>query len=89
MIIGMTHQISIILEIDRENLSMEDIGKRLDILSIPRILLSIVTGAVWIFYGLQINNNSIASLNFIAVVLNLCLIFVIRKVKKRVSSSVN
>lgn len=84
MIIGMTHQINIILEIGQRGLSREDITRRLEILSIPRILLGIFTSMVWIFYGLQINNHSISSLNFLAVVLNTCLIVVIWKVKKRV-----
>lgn len=89
MIIGMTHQISIILEVGHEHLSREDITRRLEILSIPRILLGISTSIVWIFYGLQINNHSISSLNFLAVVLNTCLIVVIRRVKKRSLSSVS
>ena len=84
MVIGMAHQINIILEVGQEGLTREDITRRLDILSIPRILLGIATSIVWIFYGLQINNHSISSLNFLAVILNICLIAVIRKVKKRV-----
>lgn len=86
MIIGMTHQINIILEIGGRGLSHEDITRRLEILSIPRILLGVSTSIVWIFYGLQIGNNSISSLNFLAVVLNICLIFVIRRVKKKALS---
>ena len=84
MVIGMTHQINVILEIGQRGLSQEDITRRLEILSIPRILLGISTSIVWVFYGLQINNHSISSLNLLAVVLNVCLIAVIWKVKKRI-----
>lgn len=83
MIIGMTHQIKIVLEIDRRILSREEINRRLDILSMPRILLGIFAGGIWILYGLQLRNYYLLTMNVVGIVLNFCLAYVIWSVRKK------
>lgn len=83
MIIGMTHQIKIILEIDRKILSREEINRRLDILSMPRILLGTFASSIWILYGIQIKNYYMLTMNIVGIVLNVCLAYVIWSVRKK------
>ncbi|GEM_PF-3420565 len=83
MIIGMAHQIKIILEIDRKILSREEINRRLDILSTPRIFLGIIASTIWIMYGMQIRNYYMLTMNVVGIVLNVCLIYVIWSVRKK------
>ena len=74
LIVGMTHQIKIIIEKGSS-----------DELSIPRILLGIFSGIVWVFYGLQIRNEWMMALNIAGIIMNVALIYVIKhldRVKK-------
>lgn len=83
MVIGMAHQINIVLEVGQQNLSKKDVATRLRVISIPRILLGLMTGVVWILYGLEIHNQSIWSLNILGIVLNGSFLFVVLNVKRR------
>ncbi len=56
---------------------MAEVGKRLEILSIPRILLGILSGFIWGWYGLEIQNHWMLILNIIGIIMNTCLVYVI------------
>lgn len=76
LIVGMIHQIKIILT---KGYSEE--------LSLPRILLAIFSGIVWIFYGLELNNKWMIALNIAGAIMNIALIYVILHLRKNHQSS--
>jgi len=71
LIVGMAHQIKVILEKGNS-----------DELSLPRIILAVVSGIVWIFYGLEINNQWMVALNIAGIFMNAVLILVIWHLRK-------
>ncbi|MBI3046028.1 MAG: hypothetical protein HYY86_00575 [Candidatus Harrisonbacteria bacterium] len=71
LIVGMAHQIKLILEKGYS-----------DELSLPRIILVIVSGIVWIFYGLEINNQWMVALNIAGIFMNTVLISIIWHLRK-------
>ena len=71
LIVGMAHQIKVILEKGNS-----------DELSLPRIILAVVSGIVWIFYGLEINNQWMVVLNIAGIFMNAVLILVIWHLRK-------
>lgn len=71
VIVGMAHQIKIILT---KGHSEE--------LSLPRILLAIFSGIVWILYGIEINNQWMIVLNVVGGIMNIALISIILHLRK-------
>ncbi len=86
MVWGMSHQIKIVHELKKENLSAEEIGKRLSLLYVPRMLYGIFCGVLNILYGLELQNYWMVSTCLIGLVLSLILTSIIWNVTKTVKS---
>ncbi len=87
MVWGMSHQIKIVHELKKENLSAEEISKRLSLLYVPRMLYGIFCGVINMLYGLELHNYWMVSTCLIALVLNLILTSIIWNAVNEVKSS--
>mgnify|MGYP001580634151 CR=1 FL=1 len=84
LIVGMTHQIKIIIDIGNSHgINSEELKEKLEILSVPRILLAIFAGIIWLFYGIELKNNWLTCLNLAGIIMNIALISVIRHLMKK------
>lgn len=71
LIVGMTHQIKIILTKGYS-----------DELSVLRTLLLIFSGAIWTFYGLEIKNEWMVALSVAGIIMNIALVSIIWHLRK-------
>ncbi|MBU6142289.1 hypothetical protein KGO95_04250 [Patescibacteria group bacterium] len=77
LMLGMTHQIKIVIDIRREDMSVAERKRCLKTLSIPRIGFAVVSGVLWGWYGAELHNQWMVVLNIIGTLLNVCLFYII------------